>query len=91
MPCGVQGLGWEFLGTAIDLDASVMAFDLNDKANPLRAACFFGDKYVLHPALLIWILCLSNHTSRFVLGGAVRHGGDNLTGEGAGDDEVVSA
>jgi stress response protein SCP2 len=63
-----MGLGWDPARgrRAIDLDASVIAFD------PAG-----------HPLELVWFM----HKSAF--GGALRHGGDNLTGQGGGDDEQI--
>jgi stress response protein SCP2 len=64
-----MGLGWEpaFGGRAIDLDASVIAYD--PQRNPV-ATCYFG--------------------KLMVLGGAIQHSGDNLTGRGSGDDESIT-
>ncbi|GAB2603710.1 hypothetical protein GCM10027168_40790 [Streptomyces capparidis] len=64
-----MGLGWEpaFGGRSIDLDASVIAYDVRRKKVDNA-----------------WFMKLS------ILGGAVQHSGDNLTGQGAGDDEVIT-
>ncbi|MFC1413714.1 TerD family protein [Streptacidiphilus sp. N1-12] len=64
-----MGLGWEpaYGGRAVDLDASVIAFDSNRKE--LEKAWFM-------------------HLQAF--NGAIQHHGDNLTGAGSGDDEVIS-
>ena len=64
-----MGLGWEpaYGGRAVDLDASVIAFD--------------GQRKELEKA---WFM----HLQAF--NGAVQHHGDNLTGAGSGDDEVIS-
>lgn len=64
-----MGLGWEpaYGGRAVDLDASVIAFDSRRKE--LDKAWFM-------------------HLAAF--DGAIQHHGDNLTGAGSGDDEVIS-
>jgi stress response protein SCP2 len=64
-----MGLGWEpaYGGRAVDLDASVIAFDSHRKE--LEKAWFM-------------------HLQAF--NGAIQHHGDNLTGAGSGDDEVIS-
>ena len=64
-----MGLGWEpaYGGRAVDLDASVIAFD--------------GSRKELEKA---WFM----HLQAF--NGAIQHHGDNLTGAGSGDDEVIS-
>ena len=64
-----MGLGWEpaYGGRAVDLDASVIAFD--------------GHRKELEKA---WFM----HLQAF--NGAIQHHGDNLTGAGSGDDEVIS-
>ncbi|MHA6763474.1 TerD family protein [Streptacidiphilus sp. PAMC 29251] len=64
-----MGLGWEpaYGGRAVDLDASVIAFD--------------GHRKELEKA---WFM----HLQAF--NGAIQHHGDNLTGNGSGDDEVIS-
>jgi stress response protein SCP2 len=64
-----MGLGWEpaYGGRAIDLDASVIAYDPQRK--PI-ATCYFGKLQVLN--------------------GSIQHSGDNLTGQGAGDDEAIT-
>lgn len=64
-----MGLGWEpaFRGKSVDLDASVIAYDVNRQKID---ACYFG--------------------KLMILGGVVQHSGDNLTGEGAGDDEAIT-
>jgi stress response protein SCP2 len=64
----MMGLGWDPARRrgAIDLDASVIAFDA--MARPLAS---------------VWFSNLGEWN------GALRHSGDNLTGEGAGDDEQI--
>ncbi len=64
-----MGLGWDPAPgkRAIDLDASVIAFD--------------GDGRDVDK---VWFM------SKQGCGGAVRHSGDNLTGAGDGDDEVIT-
>ncbi|MGH3309683.1 MAG: TerD family protein [Streptomyces sp.] len=68
-----MGLGWEPAyragrrAQAIDLDASVIAYDANRKK---LDACYFGKLMILN--------------------GMVQHSGDNLTGEGGGDDEAIT-
>ncbi len=64
-----MGLGWDpaKAGKAVDLDASVIAFDARGKD---------VDK--------VWFM------SKQGCKGAIRHSGDNLTGQGEGDDEVIS-
>ncbi|MFC1419797.1 TerD family protein [Streptacidiphilus cavernicola] len=64
-----MGLGWEpaYGGRAVDLDASVIAFDSNRKELEK-----------------VWFM----HLQAF--NGAIQHHGDNLTGAGYGDDEVIS-
>eukprot|EP01129_Flabellula_baltica_P003136 TRINITY_DN1297_c0_g1_i9.p1 TRINITY_DN1297_c0_g1~~TRINITY_DN1297_c0_g1_i9.p1 ORF type:complete len:319 (+),score=92.49 TRINITY_DN1297_c0_g1_i9:780-1736(+) len=61
------GLGWDFVGSSIDLDASVILFDKDGRQAEI---VFFGNLAASH-------------------GGIVHHG-DNLTGEGDGDDEVIT-
>ncbi len=64
-----MGLGWDPAPgkRAIDLDASVIAFDAAGK-----------------DLEMVWFM----HKQAF--GGAIRHSGDNLTGKGEGDDEVIN-
>ena len=64
----MMGLGWDPArrNAAIDLDASVIAFD--DRGEKLA---------------LVWFM------NRGEWNGAVRHNGDNVTGEGEGDDEQI--
>jgi stress response protein SCP2 len=64
-----MGLGWEpaYRGRAVDLDASVIAFDSHRKE--LEKIYFM-------------------HLQGF--NGAIQHMGDNLTGAGSGDDEVIT-
>ena len=64
-----MGLGWDPArrGADVDLDASVIAFDVRGK-----------------DVEKVWYGNLTG------FGGAVSHSGDNLTGEGAGDDEVIT-
>ena len=64
-----MGLGWEpaYGGRAVDLDASVIAFDSHRK--DLEKIYFM-------------------HLQGF--NGAIQHMGDNLTGAGSGDDEVIT-
>ncbi|WP_042401739.1 TerD family protein [Streptacidiphilus carbonis] len=64
-----MGLGWEpaHRGRAVDLDASVIAFDSHRKE--LEKIYFM-------------------HLQGF--NGAIQHMGDNLTGAGSGDDEVIT-
>lgn len=64
-----MGLGWDPArrGADVDLDASVIAFDVRGK-----------------DVEKVWYGNLTG------FGGAISHSGDNLTGEGAGDDEVIT-
>ena len=64
-----MGLGWDPArqGADVDLDASVIAFDVRGK-----------------DVEKVWYGNLKG------FGGAISHSGDNLTGEGAGDDEVIT-
>jgi stress response protein SCP2 len=64
----MMGLGWDPAKrrAAIDLDASVIAFDAR------------GEKLAM-----VWFV------NKGEWNGALRHGGDSLTGEGAGDDEQI--
>lgn len=64
----ILGLGWDPAksGQAIDLDASVIAFD---PSGTTLEIVYFGN--------------------RMEFGGAIAHSGDNLTGEGDGDDEQI--
>jgi stress response protein SCP2 len=64
----VMGLGWDPAAgrRAIDLDASVIAF--NAQLKQLEVVWFMNKK---------------------AFGGAIRHTGDNVTGEGEGDDEQI--
>ena len=64
-----MGLGWDPArrGADVDLDASVIAFDVRGK-----------------DVEKVWYGNLAG------FGGAISHSGDNLTGEGAGDDEVIT-
>ena len=64
----MMGLGWDPAkrNAAIDLDASVIAFDGR------------GEKLAL-----VWFM------NRGEWNGALRHNGDNVTGEGEGDDEQI--
>jgi len=73
-----MGLGWDPVkskgllgllgsgGSAIDLDASVIAFDENKRE---LSTVYFGKLQEF--------------------GGSIKHGGDNLTGDGDGDDERI--
>jgi stress response protein SCP2 len=63
-----MGLGWDPArgNRAIDLDASVIAYDASGDE---RGIVFFARKKEFK--------------------GAIRHGGDNLTGQGDGDDEQI--
>ena len=64
-----MGRGWDPArrGADVDLDASVIAFDVRGK-----------------DVEKVWYGNLAG------FGGAISHSGDNLTGEGAGDDEVIT-
>ena len=64
-----MGLGWDpaRAGADVDLDASVIAFDVRGK-----------------DVEKVWYGNLKG------FGGAISHSGDNLTGDGAGDDEVIT-
>ena len=64
-----MGLGWDPVrrGADVDLDASVIAFDVKGK-----------------DVEKVWYGNLTGFA------GAISHSGDNLTGEGAGDDEVIT-
>ncbi len=64
-----MGLGWDPVrrGADVDLDASVIAFDVRGK-----------------DVEKVWFGNLTG------FGGAISHSGDNLTGEGEGDDEVIT-
>lgn len=64
-----MGLGWDPArrGADVDLDASVIAFDVRGK-----------------DVERVWYGNLKG------FGGAISHSGDNLTGEGEGDDEVIT-
>ena len=64
-----MGLGWDPVrrGADVDLDASVIAFDVMGK-----------------DVEKVWYGNLTG------FGGAISHSGDNLTGEGEGDDEVIT-
>ncbi|MDJ1167980.1 TerD family protein [Roseofilum sp. BLCC_M154] len=74
------GLGWDVaqsdgllgflkLGPNLDLDASIICLDSQDKLKGITDLVYFGNL---------------RHSS-----GAVTHLGDNLTGEGEGDDEQI--
>lgn len=79
------GLGWDLKATAgdqFDLDASVIC-------------CAAGGKILPMPDhLLFFNSPSSNNTAnvkeKMILGGALLHSGDNLTGEGEGDDEFIT-
>ncbi len=65
------GLGWDpvkksFLGSQMDIDASVICIDKNGRCESI---VYYGEL---------------RHRS-----GAIKHYGDNLTGEGDGDDEQI--
>ncbi len=64
-----MGLGWDPArrGADVDLDASVIAFDVRGR-----------------DVEKVWYGNLTG------FGGAIAHSGDNLTGEGDGDDEVIT-
>lgn len=64
-----MGLGWDPVrrGADVDLDASVIAFDVRGK-----------------DVEKVWYGNLTG------FGGAITHSGDNVTGEGDGDDEVIT-
>ena len=64
-----MGLGWDPVrrGADVDLDASVIAFDVHGK-----------------DVEKVWYGNLTG------FGGAIQHSGDNVTGEGEGDDDLIT-
>lgn len=78
------GLGWNVRSTqgeAFDLDACILCLR-NGKWNGSQGdLMFWGSPATGNTA---------NTSERGILGGAVLHSGDNLTGAGDGDDEVLS-
>eukprot|EP01083_Nonionella_stella_P000240 742_1 len=68
------GLGWDPDAGGIDVDASVIVFN---KIGDLSSSNTFSMTEIVYFGMKDYV-------------GAVRHGGDNLTGDGAGDDEVIA-
>ena len=74
------GLGWDVNqgnAGAFDLDAMALALDTN------------GKLYKGTDGLLYYGLATTSGAPFECLGGALKHTGDNLTGQGDGDDETI--
>jgi tellurium resistance protein TerD len=74
------GLGWDVNGgnaDAFDLDAIALALDAN------------GKLYKGAEGLLFYGKAPSRGAAFDILGGSLKHTGDNLTGAGDGDDETI--